>query len=133
VEFVMRRDAIILAAALSLIGIEGAEAKPEIVVEKASQRMVVIRGADMAELSSGQHASRPATARTPLPSRSPPADRRVLTHLVDSVNPPRAAQPVASARPTPSIYGLRMLPASCWSGAASRWRWWGTGQDTRCK
>jgi hypothetical protein len=297
VEFVMRRDAIILAGALSLfIGIDSAEAKLEILVEKASQRMVVIQDGymryiwpvstgrdeletpngtytpqrlerswfsseyysspmpysiffhngyaihgssainqlggpashgcvrlhphhaallfdlvqqegrenttievtdepqpdvlpppreseqaremssavrklerfgefgDMAELSGGQRVIRPATARAPLPSRSPPADRRLLTNLIASVNPPRgpcgtradttdcrtrpksaegalreraeATQPVPSARSAQqaqSVYGFKVLPSSCWSGGASRWRWWRAGQDIPCK
>jgi hypothetical protein len=122
-------------------------------------------GDDMAELSGGQRAIRPATARTPLPLRSPSAYRRLLTNPIESVNstpgpcgtradstdcrsrqksaegPPRerveAAQPVASARPapqqTPSVYGFKVLPASCWSGGAARWRWWRAGQDIPCK
>jgi L,D-transpeptidase catalytic domain len=296
VEFVMRRDAIILAAALSLfIGIDSAEAKLEILVEKASQRMVVIQDGymryiwpvstgrdelatpngtytpqrlerswfsseyysspmpnsiffhngyaihgssainqlggpashgcvrlhphhaallfdlvqqegrenttievtdepqpdmlrprdseqaremssaapklersgdvgDMAELSGGQRAIRPATARAPLPSRPPPANRRQLTNLIAAVNAPRgpcgtradttdcrtrpksaegalreraeAAQPPTSARleqQAQSVYGFKVLPSSCWSGGASRWRWWRTGQDVPCK
>jgi hypothetical protein len=44
VEFVMRRHAVILAATLTwLIGIESAEAKLDILVDKATQRMLVIQ------------------------------------------------------------------------------------------
>jgi len=32
-----------------------------------------------------------------------------------------------------SIYGFKLLPASCWSGGASRWRWWASSQGTPCK
>jgi hypothetical protein len=124
----------------------------------------------MAELSGGPRPIRPATVRTPLPPRSPPADRRLLTNRVVSINPPRGpcgaradtadcrikpkpaepapreraeaalpalpAQPVASAAPAqqaPSVYGFKVLPTSCWSGGASRWRWWRAGQDVPCK
>jgi hypothetical protein len=31
------------------------------------------------------------------------------------------------------MYGLKVLPASCWSGGASRWRWWASGQEAPCK
>jgi L,D-transpeptidase catalytic domain len=122
---------------------------------------------DMAELSGVPRAIRPANARTPLPSRSPPADRRLLTNRIVSVNPPRGpcsahpdsadcrikpklaepapqkraeaalpAQPVASAGPAqqaPAVYGFKVLPTSCWSGGASRWRWWRSAQDVPCK
>ena len=43
---------------------------------------------EMAELSA-QRPIRPATVRTPLPSRSSPTDRRLLTNLIESVNSPR--------------------------------------------
>jgi hypothetical protein len=29
--------------------------------------------------------------------------------------------------------GLKLLPASCWSGGASRWRWWGSGRGAPCR
>jgi hypothetical protein len=32
-----------------------------------------------------------------------------------------------------SIYGFKLLPTSCWSGGASRWRWWASSQGTPCK
>jgi hypothetical protein len=121
---------------------------------------------DVAELNGGPHAIRAATARSPLPPRSAPAptDRRPLTNLIASVNSPRppcgsradaadcrtrprpaeaalreradAAQPAASAHlapQAPTVYGLKVLPSSCWSGSAARWRWWRSGQDTPCK
>jgi hypothetical protein len=128
---------------------------------------------EMAELSA-QRPIRPATVRAPLPSRSPPTDRRLLTNLIESVNSQRGpcsiradvtdcrtrpkpaegpsreraeaappAPPVASARPAPqaqqaqqappAVYGFKVLPASCWSGGAARWRWWRAGQDVPCK
>jgi hypothetical protein len=36
-------------------------------------------------------------------------------------------------QPTPAVYGFKVLPASCWSGGASRWRWWASGQGASCK
>ena len=135
---------------------------------------------DMGEYG-GPRSDRPAMMRTPLPLRSPPANRRVLTNPVEP-NPPRApcsvrpdapdcrprpksveaapreraeavpreraevapreraevaslAQaptPVPSARPEPQAAPIKVLPASCWSGGASRWRWW-SGQNMPCK
>src|SRR5882757_10980983 len=44
VEFVMRRHAVILAAALAwLVSIEGAEARLDILVDKGTQRMLVMQ------------------------------------------------------------------------------------------
>ena len=37
------------------------------------------------------------------------------------------------AQPTPAVYGFKVLPASCWSGGASRWRWWASRQGGSCK
>ena len=56
--------------------------------------------------------------------------------------PPPPALPAASARPAPppqqqqqapSVYGMKVLPTSCWSGGAARWQWWRAGQDMPCK
>ena len=118
---------------------------------------------DMAELSGGQRArlanartslpSRPSPAdrglltnliatanspRGPCGARADSADCR--TRPKSAEGPPReraeAPQPVASARPAPqpqSVYGFKVLPTTCWSGGASRWRWWQSGQDVACK
>jgi hypothetical protein len=39
---------------------------------------------------------------------------------------PRVAEAPAPEQPqqAPSVYGFKLLPSSCWSGGASRWRWW---------
>jgi lipoprotein-anchoring transpeptidase ErfK/SrfK len=37
------------------------------------------------------------------------------------------------AQPAPSISGFKLLPSSCWSGGASRWRWWASGHGNPCK
>ena len=29
--------------------------------------------------------------------------------------------------------GIKVLPASCWTGGASRWKWWASGQGNPCK
>jgi hypothetical protein len=114
---------------------------------------------DIAELAATQRPARPVLARTP--PRSPPAERRQLSSLIDAVSPPRiakprlaeaplraraesaapvlaaapATRPVQAAQSSPGLGGLKVLPASCWSGGASRWRWWqsGSGQETPCK
>jgi hypothetical protein len=38
------------------------------------------------------------------------------------------------AQPAPSTAHLKLLPASCWSGGASRWQWWAaSSQQNPCK
>jgi hypothetical protein len=51
------------------------------------------------------------------------------------VDSPAKAKSVegAPAQPAQSIYGFKLLPTSCWSGGASRWRWWSSGQEAPCK
>ena len=48
---------------------------------------------------------------------------------------PRVAEapPPEQTQQAPSGYGFKLLPASCWAGGASRWRWWGSSQGTPCK
>jgi hypothetical protein len=43
------------------------------------------------------------------------------------------APPPEPAQRAPSVYGFKLLPASCWSGGASRWKWWGSSQGAPCK
>jgi L,D-transpeptidase catalytic domain len=44
-----------------------------------------------------------------------------------------ATPPAQTQQAPPKIYGFKLLPASCWSGGASRWRSWGSGQGAACK
>jgi L,D-transpeptidase-like protein len=41
--------------------------------------------------------------------------------------------PPEQAQQARSFYGFKLLPASCWSGGASRWRAWTTSQGAACK
>lgn len=43
------------------------------------------------------------------------------------------ASPPEPAQRAPSAYGFKLLPSSCWSGGASRWKWWASSQGTPCK
>jgi L,D-transpeptidase catalytic domain len=43
------------------------------------------------------------------------------------------ASPPVQPQPSQSVAGLKLLPTSCWSGGAQRWRWWGSGRGTPCK
>jgi hypothetical protein len=58
-------------------------------------------------------------------SRSKP--KVVAGTKVAEGSPPEPAQPASSAA------GFKLLPASCWSGGASRWKWWASSQGTQCK
>jgi hypothetical protein len=107
---------------------------------------------DIAALAGAQRPIRPVIARVP-PPRSPTAERRQLTNLIDTAGPSRGPKPKPAegllraraegappAQPTGSVrseqqalVGMKVLPASCWSGGASRWRWWQSRHDTPCK
>ena len=113
---------------------------------------------DMPEPPPLQRGHRQIAARIALPPRpppaSPPAARRVLTEVRPPANVPRTpcgaggadespdcrpkpkvveGPPPEQPQPAPMIYGFKLLPASCWSGGASRWRWWGSSQGAPCK
>ena len=79
-------------------------------------------------------------------SRSPnePSDIRSkpkvveASKVVDGPNlealPPEPAQPAPSiSSSTRSSSNFKLLPASCWSGGASRWQWWSSSRANWCK
>ena len=109
-----------------------------------------------------QRATRPIAAKNPLPPRPPPAGPPPSTvgrRLVAEVRPPapsnaprvpcgagEASDESSDCRPKPKVAeasppepaqrapsALKLLPASCWSGGASRWKWWGSSQGAPCK
>jgi hypothetical protein len=112
---------------------------------------------EMPELPPAQRGNRPIAAKNALPPRAPSAaGHRMVTDVRPPANNvPRApcgageasdessdcrpkpkvaeASPPDQAQRAPSIYALKLLPASCWSGGASRWRWWSSSQGTPCK
>jgi L,D-transpeptidase catalytic domain len=63
--------------------------------------------------------------RAPRPSNEPS----------DSRSKPKVAQgsPPEQAQQAGSVSGFKVLPASCWSGGASRWRWWASSKEAPCK
>ena len=83
--------------------------------------------ADVPELAPPQRGNRSIVAKSAVPPR--PAGRR----LVSDVRSPAEALSSEQAQQAPSIYGFKLLPTSCWSGGASRWRWWSSGPTTSCK
>jgi hypothetical protein len=52
---------------------------------------------------------------------------------VAEASPPEQAQQPQKSQQAPTSSGFKLLPASCWSGRASRWRWWGSSEATLCK
>jgi hypothetical protein len=109
-----------------------------------------------------QRGARPIAAKNPLPPRPPPAGPPPSTvgrRLVAEVRPPapanaprapcgagEASNESSDCRPKPKVAEasppepaqrapstLKLLPASCWSGGASRWKWWGSSQGAPCK
>jgi L,D-transpeptidase catalytic domain len=64
------------------------------------------------------------------------SDCRPKPRVAEAPSPkPRVAEAPSpeQTQQTPSAYGFKLLPASCWAGGASRWRWWGSSQGTPCK
>ncbi len=76
------------------------------------------RGAGEAEMTIG--ASRSANdVSEPRPRPKPVEGPRVA----ERSNPESAA----------ANSGIKVLPTSCWTGGASRWKWWASGQGNTCK
>ena len=76
------------------------------------------RGAGEAEMTIG--ASRSANdVSEPRPRPKPVEGPRVA----ERSNPESAA----------ANSGIKVLPTSCWTGGASRWKWWASGQGNLCK
>lgn len=48
------------------------------------------------------------------------------------VEGPRVAEG-SYPEPAASTSSVKLLPASCWSGGASRWKWWASSQANPCK
>jgi hypothetical protein len=55
------------------------------------------------------------------------SDCRPKPKVAEASAPEQPQQPQKSQQAPPSS-GFKLLPASCWSGGASRWRWWGSSQ-----
>jgi hypothetical protein len=76
----------------------------------------------------------PASGPPRIPSEaSEPRSRTKLMEAPKVIMGPRegsSPQPAQSA----SSSSIKMLPASCWSGGASRWQWWASSsQGNQCK
>jgi L,D-transpeptidase catalytic domain len=116
---------------------------------------------DMPDLPPLQHGNRLMGARLPPRSAVPPSGRmladvrppanatRYGAGQADRANgAPRPSSASSDYRPrsrfaegappeleqqAPSNRGFKVLPASCWSGGASRWHWWSSREETACK
>lgn len=60
------------------------------------------------------------------------ADARAQTKRVDA---PKVAEAASAEAPQAarSASSIKLLPASCWSGGASRWQWWASNQGNSCR
>jgi len=79
-----------------------------------------------------------AEVRPPAPANAPRAPcgaGEASDESSDCRPKPKVAEatPPEPAQRTPSVYGFKLLPAPCWSGGASRWKWWASSQGTPCK
>ena len=119
-------------------------------------------GGDMPELPPALRPSQPIATRSvpPPPPRMPPP-RHLVADAKSSGNLPRLPNGVAEAdaaagaprsanepsdaraqakaadgprvAEAPSASRMKLLPASCWSGGASRWQWWASNQGSSCR
>jgi L,D-transpeptidase catalytic domain len=77
----------------------------------------------------------PNTARTPCDAAKQGSDCRPKAKVAEAPLPeqPQQTQQPQQAQPAQGISSFKLLPASCWSGGASRWRWWASGREAACK
>jgi len=57
------------------------------------------------------------------------SDSRSKPKVVEGPKVAEGSYPEAGA----STSSVKLLPASCWSGGASRWKWWASSQGNPCK
>ncbi|HWZ40588.1 MAG TPA: L,D-transpeptidase family protein [Bradyrhizobium sp.] len=113
---------------------------------------------DIPDPPPAQRGNRPIAAKNGLPPRLAPAahlpsapsgageadtadgSARPPNESSDSRSKPKVVErpKVAEGSPEPaqpasSTSRLKLLPASCWSGGASRWQWWASSQGNPCK
>src|SRR5450631_2596836 len=135
---------------------------PRIVRYRETGEMPELPPAQRGNRSIAARNALPPRPPSPAPAGPPPSTvgRRMLTEVrppasAPPVNVPRApcgagetsdessdcrpkpkvaeASPPEPAQRAPSAYGFKLLPSSCWSGSASRWKWWASSQGVPCK
>jgi hypothetical protein len=47
--------------------------------------------------------------------------------------PVEGSKAAEGSNPESANAGVKVLPASCWTGGASRWKWWASGQKNPCR
>jgi hypothetical protein len=104
----------------------------------AARRMLadVRLPANLPNAPSGAGEANAANGSARLPNES--SDSRSKSKVVEGpkvVEAPKVAEGSSpeSAQPASSTSRLKLLPASCWSGGASRWQWWASRQGNPCK
>lgn len=115
---------------------------------------------DMSNLPPAQRDRLIAAKNALMPRLAPPADRRIIADArppasmlrapggareAETANgSPRRPNELSDSRSKPNVEGpkvaeapsassIKLLPASCWSGGASRWKWWASSQGNPCK
>jgi hypothetical protein len=79
-----------------------------------------------------------SVAREADPASGPPrlpsgfSDPRSKSRIVEGPSVAEGSSP-ARAQSASSTSNFKLLPPSCWSGGAARWRWWQAGGGTPCK
>jgi L,D-transpeptidase catalytic domain len=86
----------------------------------------VPRGAAMADTANGSPRP-PSQASDARPKPKLEAPRVTEAPKIAEGSSPEPTQPASSSS------SLKLLPASCWSGGASRWKWWASGQANPCR
>jgi hypothetical protein len=88
----------------------------------------------LANVGAGQTAIVSGPPRLPNEPSEPRSKPRVI-EAPKVIEEPRVAEgsPPGPAQPGSSSSSIKLLPASCWSGGASRWQWWSSNQGNRCK
>ena len=87
---------------------------------------------NMVELPPALRGNRPMAARNAMPPKPTPAATPVAAARSSVPEVVAEAASPGQVQPAPSANGFKILPASCWSGGASRWRWWASTQGSRC-
>ena len=83
-------------------------------------------------------AGQTATANGPPRLPNEPYESRSKPKIIEAPKVIEGPKVVEGSSPGPAQSGsssssIKLLPASCWSGGASRWQWWASNQGNRCK
>jgi len=86
--------------------------------------------ADFATVPGG--AGQTATANGPPRPSNEPSEPRYRPKVIEGPRVAEGSSP-GPAELASSPSSIKLLPASCWSGGASRWQWWASKGGNQCK